>query len=73
MIIALFFPTRLDVYRYLQDSYFALQMIIQVALLYAAILNQEQGGQYRRGVETSPEGASKNGMSPRYSGDTSQN
>ena len=74
MIVALYFPTRLDVYRYLQDSYFGLQMLVQVSLLYAAILNQEQSGQYRRGVETSPEGgANKNGMSPRYSGNTSEN
>ena len=38
MIVSLYFPTQVDVYRYLQDSYFGIQMLVQIALLQAAIL-----------------------------------
>ena len=33
MIISLYFPTRVDIYRYMQDSYFGIQMLVQVTLL----------------------------------------
>ena len=38
MVVALFYPVHMKVYRYLQDSYFILQMLVVVPLLQSAII-----------------------------------
>lgn len=40
MTVTLYFPTRLEIYRYLQDSYFGLQMLVVSGLLQGTILTQ---------------------------------
>lgn len=53
LVVALFFPAHLKVYRYMQDAYFVLQMLIIVPLLQGSIISQRAQGQLRQQIHHS--------------------